>query len=154
NSLANDFEFFKDDGELKLIQGAIRLSAHVLSRDSGQLAGQLIGRLRPGSGNAVDGLLERAARSRRRSWLRPLRPGWTAPGGPLLRTLLTESSRMAPVLLTEDAKTAICVSKDGLIQEWNLESGAAGRSILPRVNWPRDLAMGPNGTVLAAVEDQ
>ncbi len=41
-----DYALAGDDEALRLVQGALRLSAHVLAKDPGQLAGQLIGRLR------------------------------------------------------------------------------------------------------------
>jgi hypothetical protein len=34
-----------DDADLRLVQSALRLSAHVLAQDKTQLAGQLLGRL-------------------------------------------------------------------------------------------------------------
>jgi hypothetical protein len=40
-----DFSLVRDDEELRLIGEALRLSAHVLARDSDALAGQLLGRL-------------------------------------------------------------------------------------------------------------
>src|SRR5262249_49352159 len=45
NALLADFEAFADHAELRLIQAAIRLSAHILALDKGQLRGQLLGRL-------------------------------------------------------------------------------------------------------------
>jgi hypothetical protein len=45
NALIADYDYLPEDEHLQLVQPAIRLSAHVLVRDSRQLAGQLIGRL-------------------------------------------------------------------------------------------------------------
>ena len=46
NALIGDYEpLASADEDLRVIQSALRLSAHVLVRDSRQLAGQLIGRL-------------------------------------------------------------------------------------------------------------
>jgi hypothetical protein len=43
--LLADYEQLPDDADLRLVQGAVRLSAHVLARDPAQLGGQLLGRL-------------------------------------------------------------------------------------------------------------
>ncbi len=45
NALIGDYDFLPGDGEARDVQGALRLGAHVLGRDPGQLAGQLLGRL-------------------------------------------------------------------------------------------------------------
>jgi len=45
NALIADYDFFADGEDLHLVQGAIRLSAHILANDKTQLAGQLLGRV-------------------------------------------------------------------------------------------------------------
>jgi hypothetical protein len=53
NSLINDYDYLSEEEEkqridnksLRLIQSALRLSAHILSHDKGQLHSQLYGRL-------------------------------------------------------------------------------------------------------------
>src|SRR5262249_7836414 len=45
NALLTDYDLLPDAPPARLVQGAIRLSAHVLSRDPSQLRGQLLGRL-------------------------------------------------------------------------------------------------------------
>ena len=42
-SLISDFDLFPEDEELRLCRDGLRLSSHVLFRDSSQLAGQLLG---------------------------------------------------------------------------------------------------------------
>ncbi|NJR74381.1 MAG: hypothetical protein HC773_13460 [Scytonema sp. CRU_2_7] len=60
-------------GTLKLIQGALRLSAHVLAEDKTQLAGQLLGRLLSFPQPGIQALLAQAKRQDD-PWLRPLTP--------------------------------------------------------------------------------
>lgn len=90
---------------LTLIQGAIRLSAHILERDKTQLAGQLLGRLleppqsaqkKEGQGGNPDiqAMLEQAKQWKGSPWLRPLTPNLTPPGGALLRTLTGHTSKV------------------------------------------------------------
>lgn len=45
NALLTDYEWLLDDAELRLVQGSLRLSTHVLSQDKCQLQSQLSGRL-------------------------------------------------------------------------------------------------------------
>ena len=64
--------------ELKILQGALRLSADVLARDVRQLAGQLIGRLLGNRTSSIQALLKQAAGGKAWPWLRPLKPSLTA----------------------------------------------------------------------------
>ena len=47
NALIADYEHVKPSAEMELIQGALRLSSHVLAADPGQFASQMVGRLLP-----------------------------------------------------------------------------------------------------------
>jgi hypothetical protein len=73
---------------LKLIQGAIRLSAHVVDKDETQLAEQLLGRLMSFNAPEIQALLAQS-KQQQKPWLRPLTPSLMPPGTPLLRTLRT-----------------------------------------------------------------
>ena len=42
-----DYEYLKPSAEAELLQGALRLSAHVLAADAEQFASQMVGRLLP-----------------------------------------------------------------------------------------------------------
>lgn len=77
---------------LKLIQGALRLSAHILAGDKTQLAGQLLGRLLSFPLPGIQSLLAQAKQWQEHPWLRPLTPSLTPPGGHLLRTLTGHSA--------------------------------------------------------------
>jgi hypothetical protein len=88
NALIGDYEFLKADVDAGLVQGALRLSAHVLARDSGQYASQLVGRLLPYRDSpAIGRLLVQASAAARKPWLRSLHPALYPPGTGLLRTL-------------------------------------------------------------------
>ena len=75
------------DEDLRLVQGAIRLSAHVLARDQGQMCSQLYGRLLPPETPVIRNLLQRLKGWQREPWLRLLSPTLASPGSALLRTL-------------------------------------------------------------------
>ncbi|WP_159784312.1 hypothetical protein [Sodalinema gerasimenkoae] len=72
---------------LQLIQGALRLSAHVLERDVTQLAGHLWGRLLPHDLPHVHRLLDTAKATPISPRLRPITASLTPSGSALLRTL-------------------------------------------------------------------
>ena len=57
NSLLSDFDFFPEDSELKMIQGALRLSSNQLTHDRGQLSSHLIGRLQSHKSSNIESLL-------------------------------------------------------------------------------------------------
>src|SRR5262249_34039446 len=78
-ALCSDYDLPLADGALALVQGALRLSAHVLSTDRRQLAGQLLGRLLGNPSAAIGALLEGAATPKDHAWLRPLAPNLIPP---------------------------------------------------------------------------
>ncbi len=107
---------------LKLIQGALRLSAHVLAKDKTQLVGQLWGRMQCFDVPEIQQLLFQAKQSKT-TCLRPLTPSLTSPGGRLLRTLNGHSDVVNAVAVTADGKRAISGSDDNTLKLWNLETG-------------------------------
>ncbi|MDK3162393.1 hypothetical protein QPK87_38490 [Kamptonema cortianum] len=110
---------------LKLIQGALRLSAHVLAEDNSQLAGQLWGRLSSFSEPEILALLEQAKQWQAKPWLRPLTPTLTPPGGPLLRTFSGHSDSVTAVAITPDGTQAVSGSTDNTLKLWDLRTGEA-----------------------------
>ena len=77
NALIADYDYFPDDEDLRLVQSAIRLSAHVLARDPRQLAEQLTGRLVDSANTVIQALLNQALEKAPRPWLRPFRANLT-----------------------------------------------------------------------------
>jgi WD40 repeat protein len=107
---------------LKRIQGALRLSAHILAKDKTQLVGQLWGRMQCFDVPEIQQLLSQAKQSKT-TWLRPLTASLTSPGGRLLRTLAGHSDWVSTVAATPDGKRAISGSWDHTLKVWNLETG-------------------------------
>jgi WD40 repeat protein len=101
---------------LKLIQGAIRKSAHVLDQDKTQLAGQLLERLLDFEKPQIQGLLEVARQSKNSPWLRPLMANLERPGEGCLRTLIGHTSGVKAVAIAPDGKTAISASSDNTLK--------------------------------------
>ncbi len=113
---------------LKLIQGALRLSAHVLAKDKTQLVGQLWGRMQCFDVPEIQQLLSQAKQSKI-TGLRPLTPSLTSPGGQLLRTLSGHSEEVNAVAVTGDGKQAISASSDNTLKVWDLATGEQLRTL-------------------------
>jgi len=129
NALIADYDFVPDGESLRLIQGAIRLSSHVLATNKAQLAGQLLGRMLGEPDPPIVSLLDQAKSWRGRPWLRPLHPCLTAPGGPLLRTLEGHTAGVNAVSVFPDGRRAISASEDRTLKIWDIESGREIRTL-------------------------
>ena len=87
NALLADYKADKElvtDPDLRLVQAAVRLSAHVLARDPTQLPGQLVGRLLTYEQPVIQGLLTQVRVWHGRPWLCPCFPSLTPAGGTAL----------------------------------------------------------------------
>jgi WD40 repeat protein len=114
---------------LFLIQGVLQLSAPILAQDSTQLASQLVGRLlafkhEAGASTLILSLLERAQAWREVTWLRPISPTLTPPGGALLRNLTGHNGKITALAMTADGQRLISASEDQTLRVWDLERGA------------------------------
>jgi WD40 repeat protein len=114
---------------LKLIQGAFRLSAHILEQDKTQLAGRLLGHLMRFDAPEIQGLLSQAKQWKAKPWLRPLTPSLTSPDEPLIRTLTGHSGSIWSVAVTPDGEQVISGSQDGTLKIWNLNTGILEHTI-------------------------
>jgi len=123
NSLIADYDYLPEDEELRLVQGAIRLSAHVLARDKTQLAGQLLGRMQSFRESGIQSMLKQANEWEGDLWLRPLITSLTPPGGPLIRILEGHTDFVRVVVVTPDGKHVISGSDDNTLRVWDIESG-------------------------------
>lgn len=112
----------EENGELRLIQGALRLSAHVLAKDRKQLAPQLLGRLMDRGEPGIQLLIQKAKNWRGAIWFRPLVPGFIPPGGSLIRTLEGHTGQIRAIAVLDDRRV-ISGSADKTLRLWELESG-------------------------------
>jgi len=127
NSLISDYDYLSDDSDLRLVQGAIRLSSNALAHDSNQLAGQLLGRLLcfSESDDDIQLMLDQAHKWNGSPWLCPLQSSLTPPGGLLVRTLEGHTGSVRAVAVTRDGRFAASASSDGMLKVWNLKTGKA-----------------------------
>ena len=129
---------------LKLIQGALRLSAPILVKDKMQLAGQLWGRMQHFAVLEIQAMLE-VAKQQVLPWLRPLTSNLISPGGSLLLTLTGHSDWVNAVALTPDGKKVISASSDNTLKLWNLETGEDERTFKGHSASVTAVALTPDG---------
>jgi hypothetical protein len=145
NALVADYEHLEPSVEVELLQGALRLSAHVLAVDPRQFASQMLGRLLahgdvPGVGKFVDEVAAGAPRP----WLRPLWPTLHPPGTGLARTLEGHSAWHG-VAVTPDGQRAVSASWDRTLKVWDLETGRALRTLEGHSDSVSGVAVTPDG---------
>jgi hypothetical protein len=109
---------------LRLIHGAVRLSAHVVVQGGAQFASQMVGRLLVHRDKSdVAKFLDDITAAAPRPWFRPLHPCFDAPGGALLCTLEGHSKEVRGVDVTPDGKRAVSASDDKTLKVWDLGTG-------------------------------
>lgn len=152
-ALIADYEFVCDDEDLDLVQGAIRLSSHVVATDKTQLAGQLLARLPTDKDSEIAALRYRAEHWRGGSWLRPMIPLLTSPGGALVFTLAGHTGRVRAVAITPNGKQAISASDDHSLKVWDLESGVELHTLSGHSDWVRTVAIEPSSSRAVSASD-
>jgi WD40 repeat protein len=145
NALIDDFDLLGEDEDGRVVQSAIRLSAHVLGRNSRELPAQLTGRLIGNRTHNIQALLKQGASKLTYPWLRPLTPSLTPPGGPLIRTFEGHTDSVRAVAITSDGRCAVSGSDDRRLRVWNLESGQALRTLKGHASELRAVAVTPDG---------
>ncbi|MEH2422774.1 MAG: hypothetical protein V7K48_18205 [Nostoc sp.] len=139
---------------LKLIQGALRLSAHILVKDKMQLAGQLWGRMQHFAVPEIQAMLK-VAKQQVLPWFCPLTSNLISPGGSLLFTLTGHSDSVNAVTLPPDGKQVISASRDETLKLWNLETGENERTFHGHSGWVNAVTLTPDGKqVISASRDE
>jgi WD40 repeat protein len=115
---------------LRLLQAALRLSAHALERDPAQLPGQLLGRLQGSRGGDVRRVLIAAQAWRGAAWLRPRNACLSSPGGSLLRVLVGEHAGEY-VGVTPDGRRVVATAA-GRLSVWDVATGRLERTLLEK----------------------
>lgn len=109
--------------ELARLGRVLRLSAHVLAREYGQLAPQLLGRVHEALGSGTEKLLARACRKLPQNVLFPSGGKHLTEPGSLFALLVGHGASVMGALLLPDGARALSWSNDGTLRLWDLESG-------------------------------
>jgi WD40 repeat protein len=121
---------FPDREALDLIHGAIRLSAHVITRDPDQFASQMVGRLLSHYDlAAIKQFAQRITKGPSKPWLRPLQAALHPPRTSLVRTLHGHSGSVNGVALSGDGRRAVSGSQDHTLKVWDAETGRELRTL-------------------------
>ena len=119
-SLRRDYFFLKEDKALQAVDGALQLSAHVLSHDVAQLPSQLTGRLLSQKSPAILGFLAGIRERHKQSWLRPLTVNLSSPGDTHLATLSRSPNSACSLAFSPDGRRIVCGSYQGVLKIWDL----------------------------------
>ena len=138
---------------LRLIQGALRLSAHVLDKDETQLAGQLLGRLMSFEVPEIRAMLEQAKQGKNAPWLCPLTPSLTLPGGALLRTLIGHTGEVNAVVVSPDGQQIVSGSDDFTLKVWDLQTGREVRTLIGHTDKVNAVVITPDGQQVVSGSD-
>ncbi|MBD2224473.1 NB-ARC domain-containing protein [Calothrix anomala] len=144
NALLADYDFLPQDENLQLIQGALRLAAHILNEDKQQLAGQLLGRLLSFEREEIQRLLNQAQQCKTPGLL-PQTASLTSPGASLVRTLVGHSNSVNTVALSTDGKYAISGSDDKTLKVWNWQTGELLRTLVGHSDSVNAVALSADG---------
>jgi WD40 repeat protein len=145
NALLSDFDALAGDRAGRVLQGALRLSAHVLAKDHAQLAGQIVGRLLQAPESEVRELVSRARAGTSVPWLRPLTASLTPPGGALVRTLAGHAYSVNDVALTANGQRAVSASGDNTLKVWDLTTATVLHTLEGHAHWVNAVAVTPDG---------
>jgi WD40 repeat protein len=143
--LLADYDTLPSDSAMRLVAGALQLSAHVIVKDPGQLPSQLTGRLASQHDSQLRDLLQRTRRWPAGPWLRPLTGSLTPPGGPLLRTLTGHDDLVHSVAVSADGRRAVSGSDDHTVRVWDLDSGELVRTLTGHEDAVHSVAISADG---------
>ncbi|WP_181154405.1 hypothetical protein [Nostoc sp. 'Peltigera membranacea cyanobiont' N6] len=135
---------------LRLIQGAIRLSANTLLKEKTQLSGQLLGRLMSFEIPQIQLILVEAKKWKQVAWLRPLTPSLTPPVGPLIRSFFGHNSPITSLVVLPDGQQVISAAEDFSINIWNLQTGEEIATFNRHTSYVESLALTPDGKQLVS----
>jgi WD40 repeat protein len=145
SSLLSDYDQISSEEDLSLVQGAIRLSAHVLFRDPRQLPGQLTGRLLGMEMPSIQSMIEEMPSKISYPWIRPINGSLTPPGGPLIRTFTGHAGWVNSVAISADGRRALSGSYDKTLKLWDIETRREIRSFLGHAGGVNSVAISADG---------
>jgi len=144
NSLISDYDYLPDNSNLRLVQDAMRQSAHVLARDKTQLAGQLLGRLQSFQETRIQSILKQARGWNGSLWLCPLTASLTSVDGPLIRTG-GHTEWISSVAITPDGRYVVSASYDNTLKVWDIKNGEELRTLRGHTNEVNAVAVTSDG---------
>jgi WD40 repeat protein len=146
--LIEDYDLVGGNNEkvrtLKLIQGALRLSAHILVKDAKQLAGQLSARLQSFDVPEIKSLLQQISEAQN-GCLISLTPSLSSPNGNLICTLSGHVDSVNAVAITPDGKFVVSGSSDHTVKKWDLNTATEVMTFRGHTSPVNAVAITPDG---------
>ena len=146
--LIEDYDLVGGNNEkvrtLKLIQGALRLSAHILVKDAKQLAGQLSARLQSFDVPEIKSLLQQISEAQN-GCLISLTPSLSSPNGNLICTLSGHVDSVNTVAITPDGKFVVSGSSDHTVKKWDLNTATEVMTFRGHTSPVNAVAITPDG---------
>jgi WD40 repeat protein len=121
NAVISDYALLPGDPEAATIAAALTLSAHLLARETDQLAPHLCSRLVRAHGPTIARLLDDLARV---SVFAPVRSPYLNPPGPELRRFEGHTRGVNSVVVLPGGRRALSASGDGTLRLWDIGTGA------------------------------
>lgn len=145
-ALTTDFDRLPEDEASCLLQGALRLSAHVIGKDPKQFSSQMVGRLLSYRDMpTIARFTARVAEGTGIPWLRPLHVALYQSGSALVRTLEGHTASVLGVALSRDGRRAVSASDDHTLKVWEVESGRKLRTLEGHMAAVRGVALSGDG---------
>ena len=141
--LLADYTSIPDDPGLALVHATVRLSAHVLAVDPGQLPAQLAGRTIGRCEPALARLHAAARAWPHATWLCPIWVTLAQPGEALRQTLTghTGPGWVRAVAVSADGRTAVSGGSDCTVRVWDLAGTAEPRVLTGHDRWVLGVAV-------------
>lgn len=133
---------------LRLVQGTLRVSSHILAHDSSQLSAQLLARLLSCQEPDVQALLRQARKGPDVPWLRPLTQSLAKAGESLLCTLTGHENPVFTVAIASNGQIAVSFGIMTL-RVWELDSGSCRLTIRGCNPYPLRLVVSADGQHVA-----
>jgi WD40 repeat protein len=140
-ALTADFDYLANDEDLQLVQGALRLSSHVIAKDPGQFASQIVGRLLPLQDvPSVKAFLTKVIASTNGPWLRALTTTLYPPGTALKHSFRT-SAAVQGVSFNQERHLLVAATGGKTLIVWDLDNGREKAILRGHSDWINGVAL-------------
>ncbi|MEZ4513136.1 MAG: NB-ARC domain-containing protein [Chloroflexota bacterium] len=144
--LLADYDYLPTDPDVQTVKLALQMAAQILTRDKGQLLGQLHGRLLDQPSAAIQAMLAEGRDFCAPSgYLIPTTATLPSPRNPLLMTLSGHLAKVRAVAITLEGNRVVSASDDKTLKIWDLQTGRVERTLVGHSKWVTSIAITLDG---------